>query len=81
MSNRHPDLPQRQTAQSALRVLEVFSSSAGVAFDRMVADRVLGETEQAIVYVLARGNLSLEEKDALVQQAAGLGCEHHSIGL
>ncbi len=40
---------------------------------------VESETEQAIVYVRARGNLSLEEKDALVQQAEEIVLEHPGI--
>ena len=48
MTKRKPSQPHQQTTQSALGVLETFSNSAGVTFDRMVAGRVLGESEQAI---------------------------------
>ena len=37
------------------------------------------ETEQAIVYVLARGNLSLDEKDALLQQVEEKVIAHPGI--
>ena len=37
------------------------------------------ETEQAIVYVMARGNLGLEEKDALLQQVEGIVLEHPGV--
>ena len=37
------------------------------------------EAEQAIVYVLARGNLSLEEKDALLRQAEAVVIGHPGI--
>ncbi|THH38251.1 efflux RND transporter permease subunit [Aliishimia ponticola] len=40
---------------------------------------VESETEQAIVYVLARGNLSLEEKDALVKRAEDIVLAHPGI--
>ncbi len=40
---------------------------------------VESEPEQAIVYVLARGNLSLEEKDALVKQAEAIVLEHPGV--
>ncbi len=40
---------------------------------------VESETEQAIVYVLARGNMSLEEKDDLVQQAEDIITQHPGI--
>ena len=40
---------------------------------------VESETEQAIVYVLARGNLSLAEKDALVQEAEQIVLAHPGI--
>ncbi len=40
---------------------------------------VESEPEQAIVYVLARGNLSLEEKDALLQQAEEIVLDHPGI--
>lgn len=38
----------RPATQDALHVLEVLSVASGVAFDRMIAGRVLGESEQAI---------------------------------
>ena len=37
------------------------------------------ETEQAIVYVLARGNMSLEEKDTLLRQVEDVVLEHPGI--
>ncbi|MEM6563471.1 MAG: efflux RND transporter permease subunit [Pseudomonadota bacterium] len=40
---------------------------------------VESEPEQGIVYVLARGNLSLEEKDALVNQAEDIVLAHPGI--
>ena len=40
---------------------------------------VESEPEQAIVYVLARGNLSLDEKDALVRRAEEVVLEHPGI--
>ena len=45
--HQHNSNPARRP-QAAMRVLEAFSHSAGIAFDRIVAERVLGETEQAI---------------------------------
>ncbi|MFC6584856.1 efflux RND transporter permease subunit [Sulfitobacter aestuariivivens] len=55
-------------------VLIYFSSnSKGVEFF------VESEPEQAIVYVLARGNLSLEEKDSLLQQAEDIVRAHPGI--
>jgi len=40
---------------------------------------VESEPEQAIVYVLARGNLSLEEKDALVKRAETIVLAHPGV--
>ena len=40
---------------------------------------VESEPEQAIVYVLARGNLSLDEKDALLEQAEKIVLRHPGI--
>ncbi|MEQ6247627.1 efflux RND transporter permease subunit [Sulfitobacter sp. HNIBRBA3233] len=40
---------------------------------------VESEPEQAIVYVLARGNLSLEEKDALLREAEDIVLTHPGI--
>ena len=40
---------------------------------------VESEPEQAIVYVLARGNLSLEEKDALVRRAETIVLAHPGV--
>ncbi|MDW4497030.1 efflux RND transporter permease subunit [Sulfitobacter sp. D35] len=40
---------------------------------------VESETEQAIVYVLARGNLSLDEKDALIREAEEIVLAHPGI--
>ncbi|AXI47266.1 acriflavine resistance protein B [Sulfitobacter sp. SK012] len=40
---------------------------------------VESEPEQAIVYVLARGNLSLNEKDDLLQQAEAIVMEHPGV--
>lgn len=40
--------PADRPSQAALRVLETFANSAGIAFDRLMAERVLGETEQAM---------------------------------
>jgi multidrug efflux pump len=55
-------------------VMIYFSSN-----NRGVEFFVDSETEQAIVYVLARGNLSLEEKDALVQEAEEIVLAHPGI--
>ncbi len=38
----------RHSIQSALRVLEVFSTAAEIAFDRILATRTVGEASQAI---------------------------------
>jgi len=55
-------------------VLIYFSNnSKGVEFF------VESEPEQAIVYVLARGNMSLAEKDALLQQAEEVVLQHPGI--
>jgi multidrug efflux pump len=55
-------------------VLIYFSNnSRGVEFF------VESEPEQAIVYVLARGNLSLEEKDAILQKAEAIVMDHPGI--
>ena len=55
-------------------VLIYFSNhSKGVEFF------VESEPEQAIVYVLARGNLSLEEKDALLQEAEEIVLRHPGV--
>jgi multidrug efflux pump len=55
-------------------VLIYFSNnSKGVEFF------VESEPEQAIVYVLARGNLSLDEKDALLQKAEDIVLQHPGI--
>mgnify|MGYP001627806059 CR=1 FL=1 len=58
-------------------VMSVFSyfgeNNRGVEFF------VESEPEQAIVYVLARGNLSLEEKDAIVAQAEKIVLRHPGI--
>jgi multidrug efflux pump len=40
---------------------------------------VESEPEQAIVYVLARGNLSLDEKDAILQQAEAIVMKHPGV--
>ena len=40
---------------------------------------VESEPEQAIVYVLARGNLSLEEKDVLLQRAEEIVLQHPGV--
>ncbi|MFK7881350.1 efflux RND transporter permease subunit [Roseobacter sp.] len=40
---------------------------------------VESEPEQGIVYVLARGNLSLEEKDALLRQAENIVLDHPGV--
>ena len=40
---------------------------------------VESEPEQAIVYVLARGNLSLDEKDALVAKAEAIVLRHPGV--
>jgi multidrug efflux pump len=40
---------------------------------------VESEPEQGVVYVLARGNLSLEEKDALVRQAEEIVLAHEGV--
>ena len=55
-------------------VLIYFSNnSKGVEFF------VESEPEQAIVYVLARGNLSLREKDALLKDAEAIVLEHPGV--
>ncbi|TCP61876.1 multidrug efflux pump [Rhodovulum bhavnagarense] len=40
---------------------------------------VATEPEQAIIYVRARGNLSLDEKDALVRQAEAIALAHPAV--
>ena len=60
----------------------VFVGSTMIYFgnnNRGVEFFVESETEQAIVYVLGRGNLSLEEKDELVRQAEDIILKHPGI--
>ncbi len=63
----NPVMPLVTIAAVMVFVMSVFTyfgqNSRGVEFF------VESETEQAIIYVRARGNLSVTEKDALVQQA------------
>ncbi len=48
MPSLEPYDPSKVAAMKALQVLETFAASSGVAFDRIVAARVLGETQQAM---------------------------------
>ncbi len=48
MNSQNGDLRRSMPSQDALCVLECFSASARVAFDRTVAARALGEAERAI---------------------------------
>lgn len=63
-------------------VVFVFVGTVMIYFgnnNRGVEFFVESEPEQAIVYVLARGNLSLEEKDALLQQAEDVVLAHPGV--
>ena len=63
-------------------VVFVFVGTVMIHFsnnNRGVEFFVESETEQAIVYVLARGNLSLQEKDSLVQEAEEIILAHPGI--
>ena len=54
-------------------LIQFSNNSRGVEFF------VESEPEQAIVYVLARGNLSLEEKDALLREAETIVLDHPGV--
>ncbi|MDO6731949.1 efflux RND transporter permease subunit [Marinovum sp. 2_MG-2023] len=73
----NPIMPLVTAATVIAFVMAVFGyfgeNSKGVEFF------VESEPEQGIVYVLARGNLSLEEKDALVRQAEDIVLAHPGI--
>ncbi|WP_270729859.1 efflux RND transporter permease subunit [Shimia sp. Alg240-R146] len=73
----NPIMPLVSVAAVIAVVMTVFSyfgeNNKGVEFF------VESEPEQAIVYVLARGNLSLEQKDALVKQAESVVLAHPGI--
>ena len=65
-----------------IAVVFVFVGTTMIYFgnnNRGVEFFVESEPEQAIVYVLARGNMSLEEKDALVAQAEDTIMQHPGI--
>ena len=67
---------------ATLGIVFVFVGSTMIYFgnnNRGVEFFVESEPEQAIVYVRARGNLSLEEKDALVKEAEAIILEHPGI--
>ncbi|MEC3862991.1 efflux RND transporter permease subunit [Mesobacterium sp. TK19101] len=73
----NPLMPAATFAAVIAFVMGVFSyygeHSKGVEFF------VPSEPEQAIVYVMARGNLSLEEKDALVRRAEEIVIAHPGV--
>ena len=73
----NPIMPLVTIAAVALFAISVFtyygSNNNGVEFF------VESEPEQAIVYVKARGNLSLEEKDDLLRQAEKIVIDHPGI--
>ena len=48
MTNSNEDPRPRVPSRDALSVLEMFSAAAGIAFDRILAARALGESERAI---------------------------------
>ena len=73
----NPIMPLVTVAAVVFLVISIFgyygSNNNGVEFF------VESEPEQAIVYVRARGNLSLEEKDALVRQAEDIVLAHPGV--
>ncbi|PXW67772.1 multidrug efflux pump [Loktanella sp. PT4BL] len=73
----NPIMPLVTVAAVVFTVISIFgyygANNNGVEFF------VESEPEQAIVYVRARGNLSLEEKDALVRQAEDIVLAHHGV--
>ncbi|SIT80430.1 multidrug efflux pump [Yoonia rosea] len=73
----NPIMPLVTVAAVVFTVISIFgyygSNNNGVEFF------VESEPEQAIVYVRARGNLSLEEKDALVRQAEDIVLAHPGV--
>ena len=73
----NPVMPLVSIGAVAFFVVSVFgyfgANNNGVEFF------VESEPEQAIVYVRARGNLSLEEKDALVKQAETIVLAHPGV--
>jgi ABC-type bacteriocin/lantibiotic exporter with double-glycine peptidase domain len=48
MIAKQSNFESNQSTQPVLQVLDIFSKSAGVSLDRLVAGRVLAETEQAV---------------------------------
>ncbi len=73
----NPVMPLVTVGAVAFAVVSIFgyygANNNGVEFF------VESEPEQAIVYVRARGNLSLEEKDALVRQAEDIVLAHPGV--
>ncbi len=73
----NPIMPLVTVAAVVFLVISIFgyfgANNNGVEFF------VESEPEQAIVYVRARGNLSLEEKDALVRQAEDIVLAHPGV--
>jgi multidrug efflux pump len=73
----NPIMPLVTVAAVVFLVISIFgyygSNNNGVEFF------VESEPEQAIVYVRARGNLSLEEKDTLVRQAEDIVLAHPGV--
>ncbi|WP_400087757.1 efflux RND transporter permease subunit [Yoonia sp. R78084] len=73
----NPIMPLVTVAAVVFTVISIFgyygANNNGVEFF------VESEPEQAIVYVRARGNLSLEEKDALVRQAEDIVLAHPGV--
>ncbi|HEV8034792.1 efflux RND transporter permease subunit [Yoonia sp.] len=73
----NPIMPLVTVAAVIFTVISIFgyygANNNGVEFF------VESEPEQAIVYVRARGNLSLEEKDALVRQAEDIVLAHPGV--
>ncbi|WP_425289171.1 efflux RND transporter permease subunit [Yoonia algicola] len=73
----NPIMPLVTVGAVVFLVISIFgyygSNNNGVEFF------VESEPEQAIVYVRARGNLSLEEKDALVRQAEDIVLAHPGV--
>ncbi len=73
----NPVMPLVTVGAVAFTVVSIFgyygANNNGVEFF------VESEPEQAIVYVRARGNLSLQEKDALVRQAENIVLAHPGV--
>ncbi len=73
----NPIMPLVSIAAVIFFVVSVFGYYA--ANNKGVEFFVDSEPEQAIVYVRARGNLSLDQKDALVEQAEDIVLQHPGI--